>query len=345
MRGARRSTLTLIAMGLALGAGIPTVHAQESLVVAMPTIGSDILHYAAIRKDIFKQRGVNVTMLDNTGANTASLVVSGQADIALFAATVPLIIAGQGKETSIIYGIGGAGIGGSVVGDGKKVNSMEDLKTANPCRIATFPAGSVAYGFAALFKDNLKLNCELIPFSDPPSQLGALLSGRAEAIVGSYTNFATTVADGKAKLIMDSRDPEQRRKYIGPEFPEAVMFGLTDKLKAKSDAVVRYLKGLDDTYKLLKGSTDAQMADILTGTPALAGRSKQQLQSDVASIRHYVTKGSTDGYIAKSQWDIGLQRYALWGVPGFNSALPRNAYDARVDMSYYVKAIGKPPGN
>ena len=316
--------------------------ADATLKIAMPTIASDFLHYYAVQKGTFKKHNIDLTVLDNTAANTASLVVSGQADIALFSSSVPLLVAGQGKATSIIYGIGGGGLGGAVLGDGKKVKVLEDLKTVSPCRIASFPTGTVAYGYAAYYKSMMQLNCDILPFTDPPSQIGALLSGRADAIVGAYSNFVSTLAEGKAVLVLDTRDDAQRAKYVGQEYPESVMWGLSDTLKAKPDVIATYLKVLDETFKEVMAMPEAQVADVLANVAVYKGRTAEQIRTDVAAQKAYMTKGSTRGYISKAQWDLALQRLTLWGVPGYDPAQPRNAYEQRIDMSYYEKGVGKP---
>ena len=64
-----------IAASLA-GLSLQAQAADPVLKIAMPTIASDFLHYYAVQKGTFKKHNIDLTVLDNTAANTASLVVS-----------------------------------------------------------------------------------------------------------------------------------------------------------------------------------------------------------------------------------------------------------------------------
>lgn len=85
---------------------------SHRLTVAIPTVASDVLIHLAQAKGYFKQHGVDITIMEDTAATTPSLIGSGQAEIAIFAAATPLAMADKGKATSIIYGLGGGGQGG-----------------------------------------------------------------------------------------------------------------------------------------------------------------------------------------------------------------------------------------
>jgi ABC-type nitrate/sulfonate/bicarbonate transport system substrate-binding protein len=314
----------------------------ETLTVGIPAVAADVLTYIAQAKGYFTQQGVKVNIVDNTGANTSSLVVSGKLDIALYSAPTALIVAGQGKPTSIIYGLGGESQGASLFGATGKVTSIDKLKALKSCRIATYPPGSNTYGAAVFYKQKYGLKCDLVPFQDPGSQLGALESGRADVIVGSYPNYAGAVGQKKIVAIIDTRDPKQRADAIGTDYVTVVYFGLTDKLKSKSAAVAKFLKAVNQSVDFAKQSSPQAIADLLKQFTVFGSLTPEGRLTTVSSILPYLLGGSQDGYITPDQWSLALKNYGTWGLPKFDPNAAVNSLQQRVDMSYYKNGIGAP---
>ncbi len=315
---------------------------KPTLKVALPTAGADSLNYVADSEGFFADEGVDVEIIGNTGANLATMVASGQADIGVFGAGSPLLTAAQGKPSSIIYALTGGGQGGSIVGP-PETKTLADLQAkSGDCRIGSFPPGSSAYGYANLYKQTADLDCDIVPLPDVASQIGALSAGRVDALVGAYPNFASTIDEGKATLLMDSRDPAQRQKYIGRDFVEVVLYGDKANLQSKGDALVPYLKALKKAADYIGDQDPAEVAAEIKDQPALAETTQDQVESDVASLSVYQYLGSDDGFITEPQWDFALTRIALWGLPGFDPQAPSSSYAEAIDMSYYEKAFGVP---
>lgn len=222
---------------------------------------------------------------------------------------------------------------------------MNQLKTKDHCRIATFPPGTSAYGYAALYKEKFDLECDLVPLQNPAAQVGALSAGRADAIVGAYSNWAQSLADNKVTLIGDTRSPAERKQLLGKEFPEVVLFGLTDTLKQNRPAVAAFLKGIDQAYDFVQDNSVETVSSLLKQFGPFASLSDGARQSTVASTIPYLRLGSNRGFIEESRWAFALQRYSLWDLPGLNPSAPANTYDRRIDMSYYRQGIGQPEGS
>jgi ABC-type nitrate/sulfonate/bicarbonate transport system substrate-binding protein len=343
---AASALLASAAAGSVSSRGVPTGGARAnalSLSIANPTIASDLLDYVAKSKGFFDKAGVDVTIVDQFPASsTASYVVSGKADIAIFAGVTPLVVASQGQPTSIIFGLGGGGQGGMVIGKPAGISSLAELRSKQSCRIGTFAPGSSAYGWAAVYRLEFHLNCDLVPFADAASQAGALAADRVDALVGSYPNFASLVTQNQAKILIDTRNLVQRKKYTGPLFPEVVIWGLTSTLQSKRPAVVAYLKALAATDAYVQKASTADLVAVLKSYPEFNGLSDEVLGITASTIKAYLLQGGTQGFITPTQWKLGLTRYANWGVPGFDATSPSHVYGQRVDMSYYKAALGDP---
>lgn len=148
----------------------------------------------------FAKRSVNVNFIQATPTTLASAVASGQADIGMHAPSVSLSIINSGKKTKIILATTGCGQGGRVFG-ALGVPSIESLKGKSDCKIGTLTAGSSAAGFAVLQKQSLGLTCEIVPFQDVSSQIGALVTKRVDVLVGAYPNFIRTANEEKATML------------------------------------------------------------------------------------------------------------------------------------------------
>jgi ABC-type nitrate/sulfonate/bicarbonate transport system substrate-binding protein len=297
------------------------------------------LPYIAQLESFFKEEGVNVKIIDNTGSNTATTLASGQADIAQYAAGVPLVLSQQGKPAQIIYVFAGNVSGGTLVG-AKGVKSIEQLKGK---RIAVLAKGSATYGWANLWNQKFHLNADLVPFQDNASIQSALGSGRVAAAGGPYANFAALLSTGRANMLIDSRNPSERDKYAGPSAgtPEGVIFGLTDVLDKKRDAVVRFLKAMTKAEAYIKKASDSQLAKDLRTFSAFQTTPEPLLTDIVKNSRPYYNPGNS--YMTEDQWKSALQQYGLWGLDGYKADDPAFAYKNLVDMSYYDEAGGTPP--
>ncbi|MEX2194317.1 MAG: ABC transporter substrate-binding protein [Thermoleophilaceae bacterium] len=317
----------------------------QALKVGIPTVASDFTSYVADSQGFFEEEGLDVTIQDGTAANTASLVSSGDVDIAQFAAATPLVVSAQGRQTSIIYGLSGGGQGGSIIGAPGEVDTIEKFRELSDCRIGTFPPGSSAYGYAALYNENLDLGCDLVPFQDAPSQIAALAANRVDVIVGALGNWTEALGDEQVVLLMDSRDPDQREEFIGEPFPETVFWGIAETLESKRESVAAFLSGIDKARQFLQDSSTEEIAEAVSEYESFSSLPEAALHNGIETFKAYVGVGSDDGFITEDQWSVGLERYALWGLPRFDAQADSNSYENAVDMSYYTDGIGEPGGS
>lgn len=317
----------------------------ETLTVEVSTTSTDILNYIAQGKGFFKKEGVDVQVNGNAGTNAITLVSSGESDIAGYGGSTPLVVAGKGRPTSILYGITGGGVGSVVVSNPAKAKTVEDLQRRSSCRLGSFPEGSSSYGYAVLYVKNLNLNCEVVPFGDNSSLVGALSADKIDAMVGGYSNFAPAIDEKNLPVLVDSRQPEQREKYIGPDIVEVTFWATKDRVEEKHEAIVRWLRGIDQARAYVMDPANADEAtQLLSKNKDFSGLTQQQIKSDVVETFHaYLPAGNEKGFIDEATWQRSVERYDLFGIPGFDSSDEHNQYGTAVDMGPLQEALGKKP--
>lgn len=302
---------------------------NDSLTVAVatarPVFGQP---YIAETTGCFKKEGVDVKILDTTGSNTTTLVASGQADLGMLGAGAPLILAKQGKPTTIVYAHAGGGAGAVLVG-GKDVKSIDDIKGK---RIGVLGQGSSTYGFAVKYDKDLGLDADLVPLTDAASITAGLGSGRIAAATGSLTDYRPLVDKGVATVLIDPADPAQKKKYVGADYPEGATFGITDNLQSKKSAVQKVLKCYVEAGQFVKDHSDQEVAAELRKSDVFKAIPEADLAKAVAIDRTFLAPNG--GNISNSNWDYGLTQYGTWGIDGFDAKDPTYSYDKRVDMSY-----------
>jgi ABC-type nitrate/sulfonate/bicarbonate transport system substrate-binding protein len=315
----------------------------DSLTIAYPGRNPvTMFGYIAAAKHFFQKQNLSVTISDGNGANVSALVVSGRADIGFLGTSAPLNVAAQGKGTSIILGIAGGGAGGGLVGAPGRTDSIAKLKALGSCRIAALPAGTSAWAYAAIYNSSLGLNCDIVPLPSVATMAAALAAGRVDAAVSAVADFKVAIDAKQAVLLVDPGKLADRQRYIGPASIDSLEWGLTANLQSKKSAIVRYVRAINEARKYAKSLSDEQVAKILYRFSSYRDRTLDQLTYQVHAVRNLAFLGSTNGYITSGQWQRTLENVKRWGIPGFDPSNPVFSYSARVDMSYYVQAIGKP---
>ena len=312
------------------------------LTVATSSLSGDLLNYVADDQGYFKAENVDVKIMPNVGANTVPLVSSGQTDLVAYPSITSTVLSSQGKPTTALYVTVTGGSGGVLATNPKKADSIQKLQGIKGCKIGTFPEGTLAYGTTVTYIQNLKLDCTVTPFQDASAMIGGLSSGRVDALVGGYAFFSQAVKAGKAKILIDTTNPQQRAQYVPSGLPENAFWGLTKTVKAKRAVIIPWLRAIDKarTYVADPANT-SQIAKMLIDKGYAEGMEQSAVEHDIVdAFRSYLPTGPQPGYITKEAWDKQLSEAEKWKVPNFNSKAPTSQYDQAVDMSYYTAALG-----
>jgi ABC-type nitrate/sulfonate/bicarbonate transport system substrate-binding protein len=334
---------TLVIAGCGSGGAEPSSsETSGKLTVALGSTNSDINNFIALEKGYFKAQGLHVDLQADAGANTTSLVASGQADIAAYAITTPLVVAGKGQAVKVIYGTTGAGTSGMLAA-GPEIKSIEQLKTVHGCKIGSFPPGSVVWAYTNMLINDVPLDCEAVPFQNAAAISGALVSGRVQAVVGSVPFFSSLIDDGKAHWLINTfADPSLTKKYYGPPIPEGAVWGMADNLRSKKELIVRYLKALAQARAFVKDKANTdEVTKILASQPSFSGMTEDQVRKNVTEINqvYQYAWGHGDGRITNEQWDAVLKVAGSGAVPGYKAGEKAFSYPSMVDMSYLDQAL------
>lgn len=351
----RRAAAILAIVGLlALGAGACGSDDEEGgaagdggvqqLNIAIAASAVGVLERIAAQEGLFEQNGLDVTLQENTGQNTPNILAAGRADLAVFSIGAPASLAAKGLDISIIYALTGGSQSASVfAGTGPdSPKSLEDLKGRDGCTIVTQAVGSAAYGNAVRYNREFALGCKISPLADPAAQVGALAAGRADAVVGTAGNFAEAIEQGEMRILVDTSKPEARERYLGQNYPLAVVFGVADRLDEESDAIVRYIKAVDAAAKMFRDTPTDQLVEQLKGMEGYEGMTPAGIALSLDEFRDHFQVASSGGYITEPQWDAARAALGTFNISGLKADTPAIAYDEIVDTAYYRDALGEP---
>lgn len=316
----------------------------EALTVGIPTLTSGSQIWVAQATGAFTKAGVKVTTKTVTPTTAISGVLSGQTDITVFPPAAVALPGAQGKPLSIVYTLYSHDVSAVMAGR-KDVTSPEALAKVKNCKIATLVAGTEAYYQAQQYAKKFNSSCKTLPLATPDAMVAAVARGDAAAAVASYGSVAPVVAAGNGHIIIDTRIPAIRDKYLGgaSDEPDSVLLGAKSNLSRKGAAVAKFLKGMDDAYTYMQTHSNQEIADTIAKVPDLKSVDGKVVRTLVDGAKPYL---ATDrGYLTRDLWQESLPHMAGWGVPGFSPTMKSAQYDNIVDMSYYEKGIGKPSGS
>jgi ABC-type nitrate/sulfonate/bicarbonate transport system substrate-binding protein len=332
---------------------------DQTLTVAVPfplTNYSDVL--AAQAEGYFKHFGVNVKILQNSGADSLNELVGNQTDLVVYASTAAMTLAIKGEKVSAVQGF--ALEPGELLVGGPKITSVAQLKALHSCRIATPAVGTPDYGFAQIYIKKFGLHCDTDPAALLGTELARVASGADNAVVATFPAAISAVKGFKAHILVNPQNASQRAKYGLPKpYLTGVIFGLPRVLKSKRHAVVDFLKGLNEANRLLVPSEAARVGKDDETFTMFKGSSSSLLATELKSVLPSIGKAAVTatpppgasasmkaepqyqpGFITKAGWDTALQQFVPFGVEGFNPNLPAVQYNQMVDMSYMNAALG-----
>jgi ABC-type nitrate/sulfonate/bicarbonate transport systems, periplasmic components len=310
--------------------------------IAMSAASSDIAHRVAVAKGLFEKEGVIVKLQENLGTNVPTIVASKQPDLAMYSIGGAVALAQQGLDISIIYSEASGSLSASVmVAHGSKVTDIHDLKTIPNCKIATYAAGTAAYGNAVRYNDEFDLGCEVLSLSDVGAQVGAVVAGNAHAVVGTITNFASAINESKLEVLVDTTDAEARAKFLPKNYPLVIVFGLKEKVDAIPESAMNaYFRALDAAAKIVESSTTAELAALVKDSEAYESMTLEQIEASIGSYTPHFLQGSSRGFITAQDWQNALDALAAYGIAGMDVTSSSLSYEGIVDMAPFERALG-----
>jgi len=351
----------IVATATAASAGSSTrsTRALDTLTVAEVTaVPNFVVLYVAQAEGLFRKHGLEVKILENAGANTLNLLVSGQADLTWYATSNALLLASQGKPTTVI--MNGSRDTGAAILSAQNITSLAQLSDlGNDCTIGTLTIGTQTYGYAVqyLAKPKLKLEkCRLRQVGTAATLYALLQSRQVQAAVMPLSSAVIGAQTYGQHLLVSPNKTGYRKEYGFPDFMNSSWFGLTSTLESKHDEVVRFLKAIGEANKLVVPKNLTRLANDLAKFSVFQSTPFNTLRQSLAYVVNYLGQGitfaspaqvkahpkafsSNPGYIPKGVWNTSVQQYEKWGL-----TIDPNAsyaqYRQRVNMSYLAEAIG-----
>ena len=289
--------------------------------------------YLAQTLGYYQNAGVQVKFIDNAGANLTNYVVSGQADLGAIGVNGPILLTLRGKPMKVIYAHTGGASGGCLVG-GAAITKLTQLDGK---RIGHLGGGSSTQGFANIYDSVFKLGADLVPFGTNPAMVAALTAGSIQAGVASCSFFQSMIDAGTAHVLVNTRIAKVRHKFLGPDYPEGVIFGDPTNLAAKRTAVIAVLQAVDLGLRYLRTHSPADVAAALRLYPGYLPTPADTLASLVTTDA-LVYDGPDNGYVSSALWSVGLKAYGTWGL-GIDPTAASIQYANFIDMSYLTAAL------
>ena len=234
---------------------------------------------------------------------------------------------------TIVFQYQGNAAGGFLAGK-NEYTSPAQIK-----RVGSGGPGTSIFGYCNVFKAALKASWDCVPMADYNARKAAFLSGQIDGVMDVYAQLSDMVEKGQAKALIDTRKPEVRRLYLKEDTGDAGIWGLTDALKAKSESVKRFMKGIALAVDYIDKSTDQQVAEAVKKVKAFDSFTVENLATQEKNYRDF--NHPDKGYITESSWKAALAAFGLWGLGAeIDSRIdkPEFSYAQRIDMSYLEAA-------
>jgi ABC-type nitrate/sulfonate/bicarbonate transport system substrate-binding protein len=294
--------------------------------------------FLAQSQGLFAKHGLNVKILTGPVASTVPYLVSGRADLTLYAVLPGLLAADQGADIKFVYQ--NLNIFGLALMGAPNVKTVAQAQKLTSCKMASAPPGSLTYAFAQIYAKKLGLHCSAVGVTSVPLVASGVQAGTYQLGVDTLSP-AVVASQSGAHLLIDPRSADYQKTYIPNPYLDEAVFGIGSHLAKIKPAVVKFIQAMQDVQTLLKNKTAGQLAaDVLQSQP-FKGQSASSLTtgfSQLQSVLQQGCQGGAQGEITQKCWGATIKGVGTWGVPTFNAGSSANTYANRVDMSYYDAA-------
>ena len=284
----------------------------------------------------YKQNHLNVS-ISVDGAESTDELVSGQKDIAFTSYAAALIPANKGMDTQIILPLSSMLISAYVV-------AIPSVKNISQCTtIATGPVGSGYYGASIQYQKIYNAKWDIVPYSDQPSMMAAVVGGHDNCGVVTRSLAASAVAAGKLHVLIDPENPAT----ANPKFPQGVinasLVGMASNLSNKRSAVEEFMKAWHEAFVWEQKASPAQVAATLKSNrdPAWAAFTNATL---ISGLNYYKQLSGVDA-LTPALWNQSLEYQTNAGLTYVNTTDSKWSFANRIDASYYNEANGIPGSN
>jgi ABC-type nitrate/sulfonate/bicarbonate transport system substrate-binding protein len=339
------SAVLLLVAACGSGGGSPAGHdsPMETVTVIGPNSdpGSAANLYLADALGYFNDAKVKVKRLDAAGATGVALLTAGQADLLITGLTGGFALVKRGVPVSVIWSdLGGAANAAIAVPVGSSAQSVSDLSGK---KVGTIGSTGSVFGFVNLYSNQVADEggkaFKISSFNDSTTLINAVESGAVDGGGGSRAIWANSLATGKVRLIADTTEVAARTKLLGAEWTaETGYVGIAKNLKAKKEAMTRFLMAMTRANAYLNSHTPEEIAKVLQPDPLFKTLTPQTIAGSVGAQFPFYTP--YNGQIPEDLWKPTLHEFTRWDIPTVGNVSDDDAfsYDKIVDMSYLKEA-------
>ncbi len=352
---ATKSRFTVIAVAVVLGLALAACSSSSkstsggsasapqtlSVYTANPT-PDKLPWYVAQAQGYFAAQNVKVKFNDNAGATVANFLVSDQADLLYMPPLTGLQLEPKGKNLTFVFAgatiEANSPIGPVGLDSRSQLKTVADLQKLKSCRVAVPQQGTIGYAYGGHFIKVLGIKCNLVIVQSYALAAQGVAAGTYDLAVVTTQNQTDFKANGKANTIADALSPDFMPKYGLPGLTNTI-FGFTDTVQKKKDAIQRTLKALVQAYAYIdqQAATPAGLANLVSilkaANPIYKASSDATLTAQVKVALTNYSGITPTGFISQAAWQQSLTSFDSYGIQGFSSTDPQYSYAKRVDMS------------
>ncbi len=296
-----------------------------------------------IAAGIFDDLGLEVDFSVIGRQGGINSVVAGQADLTETNTNNAGAIEKEGKDVSAVWAASGGGLGITLLVGADGPTTVEEFveQAADGCVFGVSAPGSSGYGYAKIFTRALGVDCEILELGETAQIVGAVVTGRVDAMANALTNTEVAAAydAGELRVLLDTADPSIATLDI-PQYTERVWIGLAENLESKRESVERFVEGMKRAAELFETMPADEIAELLLTIEPVAAEfpadDRDLLVEAIESARPFVNWN--DGFISAEDWALGLATASEFEVPDFDPSDPARSYEAVIDMSFYEAA-------
>src|SRR5437773_4731332 len=266
-------------MALALGALLPTAHAQDALKLAAGQRGNwdTTISEVGQRAGIFKKHGLTLEILWTQGAGeTLQAIISGSADIGVAAGIMGVLSAYyKGAPVRVI---GAETTGASDLFWYSAANSpIKSLKDTDGKTIAYSTNGSSTHGIVTAFMKQFDLKAKPVATGGPPATLTQVMSGQIDVGWSAPPFGLQQLDEGKIRIVASGNDATAFKSQT-----VRLLITNVQALQSKKALIDRYMKAYRETI------------DWMYSDPAAL-----KVYAEFVGVSEPIAKRTRDGFFPK----------------------------------------------
>ena len=260
--------------------------------------------YVALRKGYLEEEGLQPKLVvTGSGARTAQLLATGQADVVFGNPEHVLVITDQGRPTVMLAAVDQRNTFGNILANAESdIKTMADLK-GKVVGVTATGGGAYYYAHYLFLHGGLARNdITWLNLGSVSNMMGALRSNRAAAVVASLSMMETARAENFGRVLFDSRDTAAWNKVFGGPMPSSVVYALAASVDKQPDLYRRFVRAIVKADGFIKQNTPQAIAELIE--PEMGGQSRDSLAHAIEAYKstYWRTQGLRIGEDEFNRW-------------------------------------------